>query len=412
MNFPKENPINLAIIFDQEAETGGGFQQGLNASLLASKINPKLAKVQFFHTKKNINKNLISHNINSQYIKLCLFKKIYLYIKTTEKYRLIYKLIRLIFDFNFFEAFLLNKGIDLVYFISPSRYALDLNQLNFIFTVWDLCHRDQIEFPEVKNNNEFENRELRLNYACKRAITIITDCEYSKLNLSQKYNIQLSRIRIIPFEPLVDIKNDLYSSDSLIDTIEKYKIKNKYIYYPAQFWPHKNHIYILKGLYLLEKKYNIVISAVFTGGDKGHKKFIVNYANKLGIQDRLIFTGFVSNKEIISHYKNSLALVMPTFFGPTNIPPLEAFKMGTPVIYSDLNGLRDQVGDAGLLIDLNNPNSLSEHLFKLLKDKNLRKNLVNKGYKFFEKYEDINRLIILNKILEEFIVKYNNYRNL
>ena len=412
MNFPKENPINLAIIFDQEAETGGGFQQGLNASLLASKINPKLAKVQFFHTKKNINKNLISHNINSQYIKLCLFKKIYLYIKTTEKYRLIYKLIRLIFDFNFFEAFLLNKGIDLVYFISPSRYALDLNQLNFIFTVWDLCHRDQIEFPEVKNNNEFENRELRLNYACKRAITIVTDCEYSKLNLSQKYNIQLSRIRIIPFEPLVDIKNDLYSSDSLIDTIEKYKIKNKYIYYPAQFWPHKNHIYILKGLYLLEKKYNIVISAVFTGGDKGHKKFIVNYANKLGIQDRLIFTGFVSNKEIISHYKNSLALVMPTFFGPTNIPPLEAFKMGTPVIYSDLNGLRDQVGDAGLLIDLNNPNSLSEHLFKLLKDKNLRKNLVNKGYKFFEKYEDINRLIILNKILEEFIVKYNNYRNL
>ena len=412
MNFPKENPINLAIIFDQEAETRGGFQQGLNASLLASKINPKLAKVQFFHTKKNINKNLISHNINSQYIKLCLFKKIYLYIKTTEKYRLIYKLIRLIFDFNFFEAFLLNKGIDLVYFISPSRYALDLNQLNFIFTVWDLCHRDQIEFPEVKNNNEFENRELRLNYACKRAITIVTDCEYSKLNLSQKYNIQLSRIRIIPFEPLVDIKNDLYSSDSLIDTIEKYKIKNKYIYYPAQFWPHKNHIYILKGLYLLEKKYNIVISAVFTGGDKGHKKFIVNYANKLGIQDRLIFTGFVSNKEIISHYKNSLALVMPTFFGPTNIPPLEAFKMGTPVIYSDLNGSRDQVGDAGLLIDLNNPNSLSEHLFKLLKDKNLRKNLVNKGYKFFEKYEDINRLIILNKILEEFIVKYNNYRNL
>ena len=412
MNLPEENPINLAIIFDQEVESGGGFQQGLNASLLASKINPKLAKVRFFHTKKNINKNLISHNINSQYIKLCLFKKIYLYIKTTEKYRLIYKLIRLIFDFNFFESFLLNKGIDLVYFISPSRYALDLNQLNFIFTVWDLCHRDQIEFPEVKNNNEFENRELRLNYACKRAIKIIADCEYSKLNLSQKYNIELSRIRIIPFEPQVDIKNDLYSCDTLMNTMEKYKIKNEYIYYPAQFWPHKNHIYILKGLFILEKKYKIIISAVFSGGDKGHKNFIVNYANKLGIQDRLIFTGFVSNKEIISHYKNSLALVMPTFFGPTNIPPLEAFKIGTPVIYSDLNGLRDQVGDAGLLIDLNHPNSLSEQLFKLLKDKNLRNDLIKKGYKYFEKYEDINRLIVLNEIIEEFIVKYSNFRNL
>ena len=48
-------------------------------------------------------------------------------------------------------------------------------------------------------------------------------------------------------------------------------------------------------------------------------------------------------------YTEALALVMPTYFGPTNLPPLEAFQTGTPVLYSDLPGMREQVGDAAIM---------------------------------------------------------------
>ena len=102
----------------------------------------------------------------------------------------------------------MKKKIDLVYFISPSRFSLDLNQLNFIFTIWDLCHLEHPEFPELKNKGEFDNRELRIKYASKRAISIIVDSEYSKLNLHKKYNVNKSRIKIIPFEPINEIKNN------------------------------------------------------------------------------------------------------------------------------------------------------------------------------------------------------------
>ena len=61
-------------------------------------------------------------------------------------------------------------------------------------------------FPEVKLKGEFENRELRINYAAKRALSIIVDSEYGKINLSRKYNVEESRIAVIPFEPLIDIK--------------------------------------------------------------------------------------------------------------------------------------------------------------------------------------------------------------
>tara|TARA_A100001011_G_scaffold400752_1_gene518376 strand:+ start:4422 stop:5663 length:1242 start_codon:yes stop_codon:yes gene_type:complete len=410
MSFIKERPVNVGVIFDQEVESGGGFQQGLNAATLASKIDPKLARIYFFHTKRKSKKVLLNYGIDSNLIKLSLFKKIYLFIKTDYKYRGFYKFIRPLFDFNFFESFLKKQNVNLVYFISPSRFALDLVELNFIYTVWDLCHLDNPEFPESKIKGEFENRELRLNFTSKRAISSIVDSEYSKSNLSKKYNIEHNRIEVIPFESLIDIKDNKFSNKDLIDINQKYKIENQFIFYPAQFWPHKNHIYILKGIYILEKKYNTLVDVIFSGGDKGNKKNIIEFANKLGIRNRVIFTGFISNSELVSIYKMSLALVMPTFYGPTNIPPFEAFKLGTPVIYPDLEGLREQVEDAGLLVDLYNPETLSNCLLELIKKNNYRDNIIKKGYTISKKIENFNRVKILNAILRKFSIKFNTFR--
>ena len=410
MSLINERPVNVGVIFDQEVESGGGFQQGLNAATLAVKVDPKLAKIYFFHTKRKSKRVLLKHDIHSKLIQLCLLKKIYLFIKTTAKYRVFYKILKPFLDFNFFEDFLKTQDINLVYFISPSRLALDLVELNFIYTVWDLCHLDNPEFPESKIKGEFENRELRLNFSSKRAVSIIVDSEYSKSNLSKKYNIETNKIEVIPFESLKDISENKFSSKSLIDINQKYKIENQYIFYPAQFWPHKNHIYILKGIFILEKKYNLLVNVIFSGGDKGNKKNIIEYANNLGIRNRIIFTGFIPNHELVSIYKMSLALVMPTFFGPTNIPPLEAFKLGTPVIYPDLDGLREQVKDAGLLIDLNNPETLSKCLLELIRKKNFRDSIIEKGYIISKKIEKIDRVDTLNAILKKFIIKFNTFR--
>ena len=410
MSLIKEKPINIGVIFDQEIESGGGFQQGLNAAKVASKIDPKLAKIYFFHTKKKSKNFLLRYGIESNLIKLSLLKKIYLFIKTTEKYRIIYKILRPFFDFNFLESFLKNQKINLVYFISPSRFSLDLEELNFIYTVWDLCHRDNPEFPESKIKGEFENRELRLNFIAKKAVSIIVDSKYSKANLSKKYNIENNRIEVIPFESQTDIKDNKFSNNELIDINQKYKIENQFVFYPAQFWPHKNHIYLLKSIYILEKKYNTLVDVIFSGGDKGNKKNIIEFANKLGIRNRVIFTGFISTRELVSIYKMSLALVMPTFYGPTNIPPLEAFKLGTPVIYPNLDGLRDQVEDAGLLIELDNPETLSKCLLELIKEDNFRNNIIKKGFYISKKIENFDRVEILNTILRKFIIKFNTFR--
>ena len=137
----------------------------------------------------------------------------------------------------------------------------------------------------------------------------------------------------------------------------------------------------MQGIKILKEKYNTNIDVVFAGGDAGNLEHVKKTSEELNLSKQVHFLGFINNEDLVNLYKQSIALVMPTFFGPTNIPPLEAFALGVPVLYSDLPGLKEQVGEAALLLNLDNPDSMATHLLSLLNDKNLRKNLIDLGKK-------------------------------
>ena len=206
--------------------------------------------------------------------------------------------------------------------------------------------------------------------------------------------------------PSIDSKKIQINNESIsqnIDIKKKYNLKFDYIFYPAQFWAHKNHIYILKGLNILKKDSSIKLGVIFSGSDQGNLSYIKDMTKKFNLDDQVRFTGFVPSEEINMLYSQSLALVMPTYFGPTNMPPLEAFKLNIPVIYSDLPGSRDQVKDAALLLDLSDPNSLVLNLKKLLSSNELCNTLVAKGkIRYNEVVSSNNNFNVLKKIIKNF----------
>ena len=67
----------------------------------------------------------------------------------------------------------------------------------------------------------------------------------------------------------------------------------------------------------------------------------------------------MNNERLIEIYINSFALVI-TYFGPTNLPPIEAFKLGVQFL-SDFKEMREQMGDAAIFIDIYNPKSLAKN---------------------------------------------------
>lgn len=118
----------------------------------------------------------------------------------------------------------------------------------------------------------------------------------------------------------------------------------------------QNHIRILEALLLLNKN-GVQHTVVFAGGDQGNQAYVERFVeqNNLGIQ--VNFLGFVPADEMRGLYEGCRAVLMPTYFGPTNLPPLEAWMLGKPLIYSA--HLADQAKDAAALVDPDDASQLA-----------------------------------------------------
>jgi glycosyltransferase involved in cell wall biosynthesis len=92
------------------------------------------------------------------------------------------------------------------------------------------------------------------------------------------------------------------------------------------------------------------------------------------------FLGYVPDEDMAALYKAAGALVFPTFLGPTAIPILEAFAAGCPVICSNVEGLDEQVGDAGILVDPSRPESIADAIRSVFTDASLRESLTTKSH--------------------------------
>jgi glycosyltransferase involved in cell wall biosynthesis len=396
----------LGVIFDHKIQSGGGYQQSLNAALIAKELNNQLVEVIFYTTiKKNI-EILKTYEINAKFIELSFFSKLRVYFYRKIKNRYLFNFFRFFEKNNPRENFFIKDKIDIIYFLSPSTWPIDLERTNYITTLWDLCHQDNLEFPEVRFCREFEKREKNYRLILARALAVLVDSEFTKVNLTGRFGIQEDRVYITPFRAAVKTREKLnYKSVCQIDIKKKYNLNFPYIFYPAQFWAHKNHIYILKGLIDLKKDFEIQVGAIFSGADRGNLNFIKEFVAKEGLEDRVRFIGFVSNDEIVKLYSQSIALVMPTYFGPTNLPPVEAFEIGVPVLYSDKQGLRDQVGDAALLMDLKDSKTMATHLKNLIQNNKLRNKLIEEGKKRLKLFDSIDQVSILKTIINNFIHK-------
>jgi len=396
-------PIRLAVIFDQQIRAGGGYQQALNAALLTKNLSEHMVQTFFFTTLEENVSTLVGHGIQAEPIQLSFFQRARTYLRRLVTGARILKLLKRLERYSPFERRLIQQNIDLVYFLAPSSWTRDLDEINYITTVWDLSHRDDPEFPEVRWNRQFEARERNYRALLPRATAIFVDSELGKKNVVHRYGIDEERVHVMPFQAAAATRESKETgSRSSIDVRAKYHLDVPNVFYPAQFWAHKNHVYLLEGLRALEQQYGLRIGAIFSGGDQGNLAYVKSYVRKLDLEDRVLFVGFVENEEIPELYRQSVALVMPSYFGPTNLPPLEAFELGVPVLYSDKSGLRDQVGDAALLMDLSDPVSMADHLKNLIEDPGLRSKLVEAGKERLKYFDSMDRVGILKRVLEDF----------
>jgi len=288
--------------------------------------------------------------------------------------------------------------IDVMLFFSPLHPALDLP---YITTVWDLEHRKQPWFPEVSNMGVWYGREKGYLDTLGRASFILTGTECGKEEIMRFYTIPPDRIRVIPF-PTPRFALNGINKVTTTDAVNKYGIQGEYLFYPAQFWAHKNHINLLYSLKLLHEKYGVKLSLVLVGSDKGNITHVQKVTGELGLSNYVYFLGFVSQEEVIDLYKSALALIFVSFFGPDNLPPLEAFALGCPVVAAHISGSDELLGDAALCVDPKNPEEIAHAVYLLYSDKQLRNQLIQKGFLRAVEWKGDDYIRAIFSLLDEF----------
>lgn len=227
----------------------------------------------------------------------------------------------------------------------PTQAKYEIEGFPFVAMNWDVGHLSSFPFPEVVGNGDFIDRNHYYRNVLPQALLICCESDSGKQELVKYLCIDEKKIRVVPLFP-GECVNVEVSKEEQKEVMEMYGLeKNRYFFYPAQFCAHKNHINLMRAFAQFGQK-NHDYKLVLTGSDKGTMDYVKNESHSLGIDDKVVFTGFITVEQINALYKNATSLVMPSYIGPTNMPLLEAMELGCPVIATDFSGHREELGAA------------------------------------------------------------------
>lgn len=311
--------------------------------------------------------------------------------------------------------FFLKHKIDLLIFSLPADFPF-MWGIPYIMPVHDLQHQLQPEFPEVSAGGEWHRREYMFRNAIRYAQGILVDSDVGKEDVLTFYDeyIPSERVYPLPFVPAYRPEQGMTEARK-IAVRNQYQLPERYLFYPAQFWLHKNHSRLVHAIHQLRAVHGIDAPLILVGNDKVQAGGLIFQnamflAEQLGVKDLVRHLGYVPDEDMPLLYSMATALTMPTFFGPTNIPVLEAWAFGCPVLSSDIRGIREQVGDAGIVVDPKDTSAMTDAIFKLWKDESLRQTLIGKGYQRLNSYTQDDFAERISAIIDEVSVRVSNLK--
>lgn len=377
-------------------ETGGGLNQTKGFLNNISKIKIEHEICIITNNIKELNK------INSKNINLLQFKKSFL----TKIYFLFIGFIsnNKFFSFKFynpFENFLKKNKIDFIIFSNPSFYSNYCKNIDYAINIWNTEISNYAFFKEFKNGNyEFQNNIIKKSVV--DAFRIIVFTEQNKRDLIEFYNCHSEKIIIQNLTPILPNKSKDLKNFDFNNTYKKFDFdKNKrWFFYPAQFWSHKNHIYLLKTIKILIENNNDKVGFIFCGSDKGNLNYIKYHVKNLRLENNIKILGYINDEKLISIYKYCAGIVMPTFLGRSSLPLLEAIFFNKKIYYSK-NILDEKLKKFVTEFDLKDPNDLATQL----------SNFADDGKNNQTIYKDITSELSFEENYVKIINDYNLYLN-
>lgn len=234
-------------------------------------------------------------------------------------------------------------------FYSPGYNPPVWTDTPFIFTVLDLMHLD---IPEESSLAKKLYYQMIIKPAVHRAYRVMTISEYSKQRIVEWSGVNPDKV-IVTY---CGLDTDYFSHEG-----EAHHHKKPYFFYCGNQRAHKNLPRLLQAFSAMSDAFDVDL---LLSGKKNDELF--KQAQSLGIADRVIFTGFISEEDLPKYYRGAQAIVVPSTCEGFGFPALEGFSAGRVVVTSDITAIPEVVDDQAILVDPFSIDSITMGLRKAL----------------------------------------------
>ena len=161
---------------------------------------------------------------------------------------------------------------------------------------------------------------------------------------------------------------------------EKYHLPEHFFFFLGNTDPKKNTKGTLKAFSDFLKQTTVDYKLVMLDYDRTELEKILAEIGNPGLIDKIVLTGYVANTDLPGIYSQCEIFLYPSLRESFGIPMLEAMGCGAPVITSTTSSMPEVAGDAAYLIDPFKPEEITAAIIKVLSDKKLREELIQKGF--------------------------------
>jgi glycosyltransferase involved in cell wall biosynthesis len=262
--------------------------------------------------------------------------------------------------------YLVHEKIDVFHIMGVKNPPLRAAKL--IVTIYDLI---PLKFPNLFDEKTRGRFNFYFNNVIPKADIIIAISDSVKEDII-KYNISEDKVEVV----FPGFDGELYrqiQDKNMIDKVKaKYGIDRKYILFVGTLEPRKNLGGLIKAYSILPDYLKSDYLLVICGKKGWFFEEIFGAVKELKVEEKVIFTGYVSDEDVSLLMNGAEVFVYPSLYEGFGLPPLEAMACGTPVISSKVSSLPEVVNDAGILVNPNDIEELSNAILRVLSSNELR----------------------------------------
>ena len=223
--------------------------------------------------------------------------------------------------------------------------------------------------------------KLTIKSALKRAKKIMAVSKHTKDDIVQQFGIKPEKIEVIYLGLTKLPQTGENSNDKKVIIDYNININLPYILYVGNAYPHKNLEKLISTFTKLEDLQLVLVGKI----DYFYKR-LQSLSEKLGLEKKVLFLGYVPDEKLAVLYKNAKAYIFPSLYEGFGLPPLEAMSFGIPVVSSNASCLPEILEQAALYFKPKNNDEMIEKINQVVTDEDLRQKLINQGFEQIKKY--------------------------